>query len=615
MKKALFLMASLMWLLTLQAQVVLNGNGFSQSFDSLSFGLPLGWSVVTNASSNSLGTDVSATKYTATPGTGTYWGGATGGFKNVASADSFANYAAATNALQTSAMDRAIGIRQVSQTSTTFPGSDSGAGFVLQLLNTTGYSSFTMSFKLQSLDPNQSRVTTWLVDYGTGTNPTSFTNANALGTLTTGGSTFSNTTITVNFGTALDNLTGPVFIRILTLSTASGTGSRTTSAIDDVSLNFIGLGTPNYRPVLVGISPSDNVGNVPTATNRLLMTFDRKITKGTGAVILKNETDQDSVVKNVSGSDVTVSGSIVTVSNLTLLAGKAYNVRFDSTAFDTAGYLSYGIYDTTAWNFYTVPAPITVNMLNENFGISCTNNVLPLGWERVSAVGAQIWNCSAYGYNNTPAIQISGYQSGAHENEDWLISPRIDLSNSNSDDMVSFRAYKNFQGPDIQLLISNNYDGGGIVSNALWIPINIDFSGVDTNWKQFTGFIGSYTAAPLHIAFKYTSTSTAAATWKLDDIRTGRLLSIPSHSRTSLPLTVIGASSANSIVIAFQANSTEGLKLTVTDLSGRMMYAQAIATTALPQRFEIDNLHLTPGMYFIGLENSACRAVVKAVVQ
>jgi len=58
--------------------------------------------------------------------------------------------------------------------------------------------------------------------------------------MTTGNLTFSNNTITVNFGSALDNKSTNVYIRIAALTASSGSGNRPSTAIDDYSLSWTG---------------------------------------------------------------------------------------------------------------------------------------------------------------------------------------------------------------------------------------------------------------------------------------------------------------------------------------------------------------------------------------
>lgn len=209
-----------------EAQVTLTGTSYTQNFDGIGSGLPTGWTVRTGASSSALG---SAGTYASTA---TAWNNTAGNFRNVASADGLTS--ASTSTDQGNSVDRSLGVRQ-----TGTAGFDPGTAFLLQIDNTTGFQGFTLSFKLQSLDAGSPRTVTWLVQYGTGATPTSFsTVTTSPSTLTTGGSTFSNTTVSVDFGTALNNLSDNVWIRIVALSVSSGSGNRPTTGIDDFVLSY-----------------------------------------------------------------------------------------------------------------------------------------------------------------------------------------------------------------------------------------------------------------------------------------------------------------------------------------------------------------------------------------
>lgn len=222
------------------AQLVLTDSTYFQDFDNIGSGLPDGWMCFTNATATSLGTDVTATKYYSAPHK---WNSTFGEFRNCASSNSFLYYGEADSATQANEQDRALALRQVSGGSSSFPGSDPGGAFVLKIANTTGLSNFILDFQLQSLDSTVSRVATWKVDYGFGETPTTFTEATSLDIMETGGNTFTNDWITVDFGSALDNNPGPVWIRIVTLSATTGSGNRPTTGIDDYELNWDGIAT------------------------------------------------------------------------------------------------------------------------------------------------------------------------------------------------------------------------------------------------------------------------------------------------------------------------------------------------------------------------------------
>jgi hypothetical protein len=203
------------------------------NFNSISKGLPAGVSVYTGGSSGVLGT---ATAFTSGA---TKWSITTGGFYNFASTTGLTS--SSKDADQTTATNRALGVRQIGTTSSSFTDSDPGAAFVFQINNTTGKSTIKLDFLLQSLDVSSSvtRTTTWTVDYAIGASPVKFLPVTATGSLTTGNTVFSSNAISVNFGSILNNHSEKIWIRIITLTATSGSGSRPSTAIDDVKFSWL----------------------------------------------------------------------------------------------------------------------------------------------------------------------------------------------------------------------------------------------------------------------------------------------------------------------------------------------------------------------------------------
>jgi trimeric autotransporter adhesin len=231
-----------------QTSITLTGTSYTQNFDGLGVALPTGWSVWTGATATSLGTVRTMTTqaglpFQISPDTSACAGLILGGgFKNYPSADVInpgVNFCVSgTTTLSATYSDRALGVRQIRYDNTSFPASDSGAAFALQLANTTGISNMNVSFKLQSLDTASSRTTTWKLDYGIGATPSSFTAITTTGTMTTGGKTFSNNTITATLPAAVDNQSSPVWIRIAAINATTGSGTRASTAIDDFTLTY-----------------------------------------------------------------------------------------------------------------------------------------------------------------------------------------------------------------------------------------------------------------------------------------------------------------------------------------------------------------------------------------
>ena len=85
---------------------------------------------------------------------------------------------------------------------------------------------------------------------------------------TTGGNTFSNTPVTVNFGSALDNQAGPVWIRVVTLNNSTGASNRPTSGIDDFNLTW--TGSASAIPTVSNTTATLAVLGYPTTSNMAL---------------------------------------------------------------------------------------------------------------------------------------------------------------------------------------------------------------------------------------------------------------------------------------------------------------------------------------------------------
>jgi len=212
--------------------IALTTSPLTLNFDAIATaGLPSGVYVKQGATPLDLGTEGAV--YNNNFSVGTVWNQTSGGFKNFASATGLTSTSSAAN--QNASTNRALGFRQTGSIG------DPGGAFTFQLANTTGKSNLQLEFKLQSLDAPASpgRTTTWKVDYGVGLSPSAFsTVTTSPANLSTTLGTFANNTVTVNFGTALNNISQPIWIRIVALTGTTGGGSRPSTAVDDVKFTW-----------------------------------------------------------------------------------------------------------------------------------------------------------------------------------------------------------------------------------------------------------------------------------------------------------------------------------------------------------------------------------------
>ncbi len=588
-------------IVTAQTPYVLSGSSYNQDFDNIGSGMPLGWRVDSIVNPNGGLGNNAISKFSTTPST---WGNTGRGFKNLASADGL--NANATTQDQNNSTDRVLGIRQVS--SAGWDDKDSLVSASFQIANTIGLTNFNLEFKIQSLNTGAKRYNNWIVQYGFGSNPASFTTAVTNPATITLDSNFTNTLVTVNFGANLDNKNQPVWIRIMPSDTTQGTGNRPHVGIDDFKLTWTGIAV-NNKPQVITLTPADNATGVPAGTSSLSIEFDKNITSGTGDITIYNVTDATNQV--IAAANVTVNGAVADIPGVVLLAGKDYAVQFDSTCFKSGVYNSYGIYNNTEWNFQTVP---TVNPPQTSLNETFTGCLAPnLGsFVQKSIIGNQTWKCSKFGHTDTNAVYMNGFGNGAtNDNEDWLISPNLDMSGM-SNPFLHFWSKKRFNGNNTkEVFISNDYAGD--VATATWTNLNIDFSNLDSVYIAFNNIdINAYKATPFYIAFKYTSSAAGTADeWSIDDVMiTNGPTNIKTFEEDGLFIQVLGQANEQ-LPLYIETNQTELFEISIIDLFGNTIYKTNYQAIQGKNQHSININYLSNGMYIVKFKSKTKNTSLK----
>jgi hypothetical protein len=137
--------------------------------------------------------------------------------------------------------------------------------------------------------------------------------------------------------------------------------------------------------------------------------------------------------------------------------------------------------------------------------------------------GAQTWTTATY---DDGCALMSGYVSGSGRfpNEDWLISPQIDLTNRADAVLNIYQAvnYVESKWEFIQVMISDDYDGTSNPSTqGTWTELTIPNRPAGNNWTFIDSgeiSLAAYANKKVHVAFKYTSTSSVAASWEVGSV-------------------------------------------------------------------------------------------------
>jgi hypothetical protein len=141
------------------------------------------------------------------------------------------------------------------------------------------------------------------------------------------------------------------------------------------------------------------------------------------------------------------------------------------------------------------------------------------GFTSFNLEGAQDWEHATW---DGGCAYMSGYSGGNRANENWLVSPPVSLQ-GHSNVNLHLREAINFitNHSDLQVLVSENYQGGDPSASGDWTllsgfdrPPGSNWTFVDSGPISLSAFDG-----PIHIAFRYTSTTSGASAWQVSRVR------------------------------------------------------------------------------------------------
>ncbi len=137
-------------------------------------------------------------------------------------------------------------------------------------------------------------------------------------------------------------------------------------------------------------------------------------------------------------------------------------------------------------------------------------------WTPYNVNGNQEWVQSEF--SGKTFAKMTGYDNGAFDNEDWLISPPLNFTSYDSA-FFNFESTFNYTGPDLELYVSTDYDGVGNPNDYTWINISdlVIWSDGSWNWVESGNIdLGDFMTSNTFLGFRFTSTTDGSATWELD---------------------------------------------------------------------------------------------------
>jgi minor extracellular serine protease Vpr len=212
----------------------------------------------------------------------------------------------------------------------------------------------------------------------------------------------------------------------------------------------------------------------------------------------------------------------------------------------------------------------------------------------------QTWKSTAqYG------MKIGGQVSGANvAAESWLISPCINLSSATQPQLTFDHAHRYAGTPanELTLWISTDYTTGA-PSTATWKQLTIPQYNTNTNWNFVSSNaidLSSYKGKNICLAWKYTSSTTAAATWEVKNV-------VVAEKGASTAIS--GAKTSDIIAIGLQGEidifgTQAGQNVEVYTIAGlHLMTRQA--------QSDFISLRLPAGFYLVKVDNTIHKVVVQ----
>lgn len=237
------------------------------------------------------------------------------------------------------------------------------------------------------------------------------------------------------------------------------------------------------------------------------------------------------------------------------------------------------------------------------FSYPFDNELYP--WTEYSVSGEQVWMYAAgLGNENTGCILMNGNSAGNRMNQDWLISPSLDLSQALEPKLRFYSALDTSNGNlPLSFLISSDYSGGDPSINGTWTDVSqgITLSPGSMTWTP-AGYIDllDFKQPNIHIAFRYNSTTEDAPVWAIDDVMLTFTSSVGIEEPAELPFALKIYPNPCNDVFFLNILENGNYFVRIVDITGR----QILSRYSREGITAFDMKSSAPGIYLVVVSNS-----------
>jgi hypothetical protein len=211
-----------------------------------------------------------------------------------------------------------------------------------------------------------------------------------------------------------------------------------------------------------------------------------------------------------------------------------------------------------------------------------------------NVTGPQEWEWADYG-DPPGCAKGNGYSGGAVENEDWLISSKLEVAGY-IELTLGFQHARNYASNDgLEVAVSTDYTGSGDPTAANWDYITDMFTFPQSGSWDFidagVADISNYISASTYIAFVYNSTDSDASTWEIDNVEVLGILGTSVEENAKVDFKVYPNPAHDHINI----HSKDIISVNLYSISGQLILSKEIEA-------ESDKISITEipaGIYFL----------------
>ncbi len=225
-------------------------------------------------------------------------------------------------------------------------------------------------------------------------------------------------------------------------------------------------------------------------------------------------------------------------------------------------------------------------------------------WTTYSVVGDQVWEVSPEYGNPGACAKMTGYEEGAFDNEDWFISPGLDLDDY-SGEVFTFETAMNYDGPALELFISSDYNGDP--SAATWETIAFTPSDGAWNWVGSGDVDLSAYSGTNFLGFKFLSTTSGSSTWEVDNILITGTMSNNVQDEKNIEFSVYPNPSNG--IYQIENSNGQSFEITVFNILGK----QIMETVETSGSHTLDIQDFDNGVYFLQIMSNNQKKIVSII--